>query len=118
MGSSVVTFLTAILINGIIAIFTFFAGLLFTIPATCVLISIFKVVTFLNINGNRYYLSNYVIFNPQKYVVKKDDFVSTFVPPEETKEITTTKMKKKYKTKTLDEKPATGKTKKNKIKKG
>lgn len=111
MGSSVVTILTGILINGVIAIFTFFAGLLFTIPATCVLISIFKVVTFLNINGNRYYLSNSVIFNPQKYVVKKDDFVSTFVPPEETKEITTTKMKKKYKTKTLKEKPTNGKTK-------
>ena len=108
MGYSVVIFLTSILINGVIAIFTLFAGLLFTIPATCVLICIFKIVIFLNINGNRYYLSNSVIYNPQKYVVKKDDFVSTFIPPEDTREITTTKMKNKYKTKTL-----TKKTKKN-----
>lgn len=111
MSSSIVTLLTAILINGVIAIFTFFAGLIFTIPATFILISIFKVVTFLNINGNRYYLSNSVIFNPQKYVVKKDEYVSSFIPPEETKEITTTKMRKKYKMKTLDEK--TNKSKKN-----
>lgn len=111
MGSSVVTILTAILINGVIAIFTFFAGLLFTIPATCVLLCVYKNVVFLTLNGNRYYLSSSVIFNPQKYVVKKDDYVSTFVPPEETKEITTTKMRKKYKTKTLDKKST--KTKKN-----
>ena len=48
-------------------------------------------------------------------MVKKDDFVSTFVPPEDTREITTTKMKKKYKTKTLTKKPKkTTKTKKSK----
>ncbi len=104
MGYSVVINLTAILINGVISIFTFFAGVLFTIPATCVMLCIFKIVIFLNINGNRYYLSNSVIYNPQKYVVKKDDFVSTFVPPEDTREITTTKLKKKYKTKTLNKK--------------
>ena len=115
MGYSVVILLTAILINGVIAIFTLFAGLLFTIPATCIMICIFKIVIFLNINGNRYYLSNSVIYNPQKYVVKKDDFVSTFVPPEDTREITTTKMKKKYKTKTLTKKPKkASKTKKSK----
>lgn len=115
MGYSVVILLTAILINGVIAIFTLFVGLLFAIPATCVMICIFKIVIFLNINGNRYYLSNSVIYNPQKYVVKKDDFVSTFVPPEDTREITTTKMKKKYKTKTLTKKPKkTTKTKKSK----
>ena len=104
MGYSVVVLLTAALINGVIAIFTLFAGLLFTIPATCVMLCIFKIVIFLNINGNRYYLSNSVIYNPQKYVVKKDDFVSTFIPPEDTKEITTTKMKKKFKTKTSTKK--------------
>lgn len=116
MSSSIVTLLTAILINGVIAIFTFFAGLIFTIPATFVLISIFKIVTFLNINGNRYYLSNSVIFNPQKYVVKKDEYVSSFIPPEETKEITTTKMRKKYKTKTLNEKSNKSKKTNKKIK--
>jgi len=115
MGYSVVILLTTILINGVIAIFTLFAGLLFSIPATIVLICIFKIVIFLNINGNRYYLSNSVIYNPQRYVIKKDDFVSTFIPPEDTREITTTKMKKKYKTKTLKDKPKKGtKTKKSK----
>jgi hypothetical protein len=119
MGYSVVISLTSILINGIIGVFTLFAGLLFSIPATCVLVCIFKIVIFLNINGNRYYLSNSVIYNPQKYVIKKDDYVSTFIPPEEIKEITTTKMKKKYKTKTLKDKPkkATKAKKSNKTKK-
>ena len=115
LGYSVTIILTAILINGVISIFTIFSGLLFTIPATCILTCIFKIVIFLNINGDRYYLSNSVIYNPQKYVVKKDDYVSTFIPPEETKEITTTKLKKKYKTKTLNTK-STKKTKKSKTK--
>lgn len=115
MGYSIVILLTTILINGVIAIFTLFAGLLFSIPATIVLICIFKIVIFLNINGNRYYLSNSVIYNPQRYVIKKDDFVSTFIPPEDTREITTTKMKKRYKTKTLKDKPKKAtKTKKSK----
>ncbi len=118
MGYSVTINLTAILMNGVIAIFTFFAGLIFTIPATCVLMCIFKNIIFLNINENRYYLSNSVIYNPQKYVVKKDDYVSTFVPPEDTREITTTKMKKKYKTKTLDKKSTTNKKSKSKKLKG
>lgn len=103
MGYSIIIILTSILINGVIGLFTFFAGLLFTIPATFVLICIFKLVIYFNINGNRYYLSNSIIYNPQKYVVKKDDYVSTFIPPEETKEITTTKMKK-FKNKTLTKK--------------
>ena len=38
-------------------------------------------------------------------------FGTYLIPPEETKEITTTKMRKKYKMKTLDEK--TNKSKKN-----
>lgn len=101
-GSSIILILTAILVNGFIGLFTFFAGLIITLPATCVLMCIFKIVTFLNINGNRYYLSNSVIFNPQKYVVKKDEYVSSFIPPEETKEVTTTKMKKNFKSKSFE----------------
>lgn len=104
LGQSITIVLTAILINGVIAIFTFFSGLIFTIPATMMLICIFKVVVFLNLNGNRYYLSDSVIYNPLRYVVKKDDYVATFVSPEETKEITTTKMKRKYSKKTLKDK--------------
>ena len=105
MGQSIVVMLTVILINGVIAIFTFFAGIIFTIPATMMLVCIFKVVIYLNISENRYYLSDSVIYNPLKYNVKKDDYVATFVSPEETKEITTTKMKKKYTKKTLNAKP-------------
>lgn len=115
LGYSIIIILTAILINGVIGIFTFFAGLLFTIPATCVLMCIFKLVIYFNINGNRYYLSNSIIFNPQKHVVKKDDYVSSFIPPEETKEITTTKMKKNFKTKTKKKK-TTKKSKNNELK--
>lgn len=98
-GTSIIIILTAILVNGVIGLFTFFAGLVITIPATCILMCIFKLVTFLNLNGDRYYLSNSIIYNPQKYVVKKDDYVSTFIPPEETREITTTKMKRNFKVK-------------------
>jgi hypothetical protein len=115
LGSSIILLLTIIFVNGLIAVFTFFSGLFFTIPATCVLLAIFKVVTYLNINGNRYYLSNSLIYNPQKYVVKKDEYVSSFIPPEETKEITTTKMKRNFKTKTLKQK--TTKKSKSKTKK-
>ena len=105
MGQSIVVMLTAILINGVIAIFTFFAGIIFTIPATLMLICIYKIVIYLNISENRYYLSDSVIYNPLKYNVKKDDYVATFVSPEETKEITTTKMKNKYSKKALNAKP-------------
>jgi hypothetical protein len=103
LGQSIVILLTTVLINGVISIFTFFAGAIFTIPATMMLICIFKIVTYLNLNGNRYYLSDSVIYNPLKYVVKKDDYVATFVSPEETKEITTTKIKKRYVKKSLKE---------------
>ena len=111
MGPSVIIILTAILINGVIAIFTFFAGLIFTIPATFVLLSIYKIITYLNISGNRYYLSNSVIYNPQKYIIKKDEYVTTFLPQEEIKEITTTKMKKGF----SEKKEKHKKQKKNKI---
>ena len=105
LGQSIVILLTVILINGVISIFTFFAGILFTIPATMMLICIFKIITYLNLSENRYYLSDSVIYNPLKYNVKKDDYVATFVSPEETKEITTTKMKNKYSKKALNAKP-------------
>ena len=98
LSISVVLMLTIIFVNGVITIFTFFAGLIVTIPASFVLISIYNLVTYFNIKGERYYLSNTIIYNPVKYTVKKDDYVSISVP-EATKEIqvTTTDMKKKYK---------------------
>ena len=112
---SIIVILTIILINGFIALFTFFSGLLVTIPATFVLLAIYNLVTYFNIKGERYYLSDTIIYNPVKYTVKKDDYVSISVP-EVTKEInvTTTVIKKKYKkTKpTKTKKSKTTKTKK------
>ena len=98
LSISIVLILTIIVVNGFIALFTFFSGLIVTIPATFVLLSIYYLVTYFNIKGERYYLSETIIYNPVKYTVKKDDFVSISVP-EVTKEIdvTTTKIKKKYK---------------------
>ena len=98
LSISIILILTIIFVNGFIALFTFFAGLIVTIPATFVLIATYNLVTYFNLKGTRYYLSSTIIFNPVKHIVKKDDFVSTFVP-EEVKEIqvTTTKIKKKYK---------------------
>ncbi len=123
MSISIILLLTIIMVNGFIAVFTFFSGLIITIPATYVLIAIYNLVTYFNNKGIRYYLSNTIIYNPVKYTVKKDDFdyVSISVP-EATKEIqvTTTVMKKKYKkTKSTNTKPKTKKqkTKKQKINK-
>jgi hypothetical protein len=99
-------------------VFTFFSGLIVTIPATFVLIAIYNLVTYFNEKGVRYYLSNTIIYNPVKYTIKKDDYVSISVP-EATDEIqvTTTVMKKKYKkTKSTDTKQKTKKKKNSKPK--
>ncbi len=107
MAISIILILTIMVANGFIAMFTFFAGLLISIPATFVLFSIYYLVTYFNIKGTRYYLSDTIIYNPTRYEVKKDDYVSISVP-EVVKEInvTTTVIKKKYKrTKTNDSKP-------------
>lgn len=109
MSISIILILTVILVNGFIALFTFFAGLLVTIPATIVLFAIYNLVTYFNIKGTRYYLSDTIIYNPTRYEVKKDDYVSISVP-EVVKEInvTTTVIKRKYKrTKSNEQKPKT-----------
>ena len=114
LSISIVLLLTIIFINGVITIFTFFAGLIVTIPSCFVIVSVYNLVTYFNIKGERYYLSNTIIYNPVKYTVKKDDYVSISVP-EATKEIqvTTTDMKKKYK-KTKSKTTKIKETKKNK----
>lgn len=96
LSPSVIIVLTVIFVNGFIALFTFFSGLIVTIPATFVLIAIYNLVTYFNVKGERYYLTKNMIFNPTKYVVKQDNFTGTDIP-EEIKEIevTTVKMKKK-----------------------
>ncbi len=115
---SIILTLTIIFVNFFIALFTFFSGLIVTIPATFVLIATYNLVTYFNISGTRYYLSNSLIYNPAKYTVKKDDFDGSVLPPEEVKEIqvTTIKMKKKYNKKTTDNSKKKSNTKKHKIK--
>lgn len=96
LSSSVIVVLTIIFVNGIIALFTFFSGLIVTIPATFVFIAVYYLVVYFNVKGDRYYLSNNIIFNPTKYEIKQDNFTGTDIP-EEVKEIevTTVKMKRK-----------------------
>lgn len=103
---SIIVTLTIIFVNGFIALFTFFSGLIVTIPASFVLVATYNLVTYFNTTGTRYYLSNSLIYNPAKYTVKKDDFDGSVLPPEEVKEIqvTTIKMKKKYNKKNSEKK--------------
>ncbi len=111
LSQSIMICLTIIFINGFIALFTFFSGLFITIPASFVLLAIYYLVVYFNLRGERYYLSNNMIFNPIKYQVKQDTFTGTEIP-EETKEteLTTVVMKKKRNSK----KTKTTKSKKNK----
>ncbi|MBQ4541704.1 MAG: hypothetical protein IJA23_02495 [Clostridia bacterium] len=96
LSQSVILCLTIIFINGLIALFTFFSGLFITIPATFVLLSIYYLVVYFNMKGDRYYLADNMIFNPIKYQVKQDTFVGTEIPEEvKATELTTVVMKKK-----------------------
>lgn len=96
LSQSVILCLTIIFINGLIALFTFFSGLFITIPATFVLLSIYYLVVYFNMKGDRYYLADNMIFNPIKYKVKQDTFVGTEIPEEiKATELTTVVMKKK-----------------------
>ena len=96
LSQSVILCLTIIFINGLIALFTFFSGLFITIPATFVLLSIYNLVVYFNMKGDRYYLADNMIFNPIKYQVKQDTFVGTEIPEEiKATELTTVVMKKK-----------------------
>lgn len=96
MSQSVILTLTVIFVNGFICLFTFFSGLIVTIPATFVLLALYYLVVYFNIKGERYYLSNNMIFNPIKYKVKQDNFIGSEIP-EITKEteLTTVVMKKR-----------------------
>lgn len=96
LSQSVILCLTIIFINGIISLFTFFSGLFVTIPATFVVLSIYYLVVYFNMKGDRYYLSNNMIFNPIKYQVKQDTFTGSEIPEEiKATELTTVVMKKK-----------------------
>ena len=105
LSTSIIVTLTIIFVNGFITLFTFFSGLIVTIPATFVFLSIYYLVVYFNIKSERYYLATNIIYNPMKYTIKQDNFSGTEIP-EETKEIevTTVKMKKKKEPKTTKSK--------------
>ena len=95
---TIALYLTIIFVNGVIGIFTLFAGLIITIPATFVIISIYNMVIFLSLSGDRYYLSETIIFNPKPYTIVRDDFVTISVPEVQNEiNVSTTKIKRKYK---------------------
>jgi len=95
IATSIILHITIVVVNGFILVFTFFAGLLISIPATFVLMAFYYIVSYLNTIGQRYYLADTIIYNPVEYVVKKDDFVTISVPEVTTElKVTTTKIKK------------------------
>lgn len=116
MSITIAVIFTIIFVNSFIMVFTFFAGSVVIIPATYVFVATYYLVVYLNISGERYYLGNNMIFNPVKYVIKKDNNLIETNIPEEIKEVevTTAVMKKKKVPK--DKKIKTSK-KKSKIKK-
>ncbi len=97
-STSLVLYLTIIVVNSFILVFTFFAGLIVSIPATFVLMAFYYIVSYLNSVGQRYYLSDTIIYNPVKHVVKKDDFVTISIPDTSNEEqVETTSLKRVYK---------------------
>ena len=78
--------LTIVVSNGFVGIFTFFAGLILSIPATAVLQSVGFTVLYCNKTGQRYYLGNSFIFNPVKYAIKQDEMRSPIVIEEKVDE--------------------------------
>lgn len=108
---SIIILLTIIFINGIIALFTFFSGLLVTIPATFVLLAIYYLVVYFNNKGERYYLGNNLIYNPAQYQIKQDNFTGNDILNDVQEiQVTTTVMKKKH-SKTKTQKTKTQKSK-------
>lgn len=98
ISTSIILHLTIVVVNSFILVFTFFAGLIISIPATFVVMAFYYIVSYLNTVGQRYYLSDTIIYNPVKYVVKKDDFVTISIPePTNEIKVETTPMKKIYK---------------------
>lgn len=98
ISTSIILHLTIVFVNSFIMVFTFFAGLFVSVPATFVLIAFYYIVSYLNSAGQRYYLSDTIIYNPIKHFVKKDDFVTISIPETSSEiEVETTNMKKVYK---------------------
>jgi len=63
-SNSLVVYLTLILINVFLGLFTVGAGLIISVPATLVFKSIFSLAVFYGCHGDRYYLAENTIVNP------------------------------------------------------
>lgn len=63
-SNAIIIILTCLFVNGLLALFTAFSGLLITIPASLLFIALFGNVVYLSCTGKRYYLSSSIIVNP------------------------------------------------------
>jgi len=63
-SNSIIVVLTIVAGNAFFGIFTLFAGLTLTIPASMVLVSIFMVTNYYTLSGKKYYLSANLIVEP------------------------------------------------------
>lgn len=79
-GNAFALYLTIIFLNFFVGLLTFGVGLILTIPATCVVLCIFGLVSFYMATGQRYYVDSYNViapktkeltdkFNHHKYIV-------------------------------------------------
>lgn len=63
-SNAIVITLTCLFVNGILALFTAFSGLLITVPASLLFIVFYGNVVYLSCTNKRYYLSSSIIVNP------------------------------------------------------
>jgi len=68
-SNAIIVVLTLVVINLFLGIFTLGVALLITVPASTLFVAIFQLVSYLNIKGERYYLSKTIIATP----LKEDD---------------------------------------------
>ena len=65
LSNSIIVVITIIVSNLILGIFTVGSGLLITIPMSFVFLAIFNLTSYFGASGERYYLSETIIVNPQ-----------------------------------------------------
>lgn len=58
LSTSIMIVLILTIVNLVVAVFSFFAGIIFTLPITYVTICLFKIVAFYECNGMRYYVGD------------------------------------------------------------
>lgn len=71
-GNAVIAVTTILFANTFIGVFTLGAGFLITVPASMVLVSTFKLLSYYYLMGQRYYLSPMIIVDPTNNNLSKD----------------------------------------------